>query len=249
MTLDLLVSGARSLLNIELTEEQLARFQLYYETLVDWNERINLTAIIAYEEVQLKHFLDSLTLASPRLRGDPPGFTLDLNNAALVDIGAGAGFPGLPLKILYPGLKLTLSDSVGKKTAFLTHLVGKLQLREVQIINGRAEELGQNSAHRQRYQIATGRAVAALNVLSEYCLPLCKVGGLFIAPKKGNLFEELKAGAPVVPKLGGRLRQTPIFDLPGEDNSGRRLIVAQKIAPTPAIYPRGVGVPAKTPLG
>lgn len=248
--LETLQKEASERLGLSLSQEQLNSFQLYYQEMVEWNERINLTSIIEYEAVQVRHFLDSLTLASSELRGDPPDKPLNLNKASLIDIGAGAGFPGLPLKIIYPGLKLVLVDSVGKKTAFLTHLAAKLSFQEVQVITGRAEELGQDPAHREKYNIATGRAVAAWPVLAEYCLPLCRVGGLFISPKKGDLSGELKAAPEVAHLLGAKMRVTPSFELPGDTPGDvRQLIVAQKTGRTARLYPRRTGVPSKQPLG
>lgn len=246
--METLATQAKNLLNIELTPGQLAAFQTYYTEMVAWNERTNLTGITDYQEVQVKHFLDGLTLASPTLRGDKPSGVFDLTNAALIDIGAGAGFPGLPLKLLFPQMRLTLVDSVGKKTAFLSHLVGKLRLEGVTVLTGRAEDLGQQQAHRERYDLATGRAVANLAVLAEYCLPLCKLGGLFIAPKKGKLDEEIAAAQPAIKMLGGRLRQTPNFEFEPDAHDHRLLIVADKIEPTPSVYPRRAGLPAKRPL-
>ncbi|MDB5081043.1 MAG: hypothetical protein JWP00_2967 [Chloroflexi bacterium] len=249
--LEILQEGTRELLGIELDQEQLDRFQLYYEELTAWNERINLTAITEYEAVQTRHFLDSLSLASSDLRGDPPGRSFEMANASLIDIGAGGGFPGLPLKILYPNLQLTLVDSVGKKTGVLEQISKSLGFSDVQVVNGRAEELGQSSEHREKYHFATGRAVAAWPVLAEYCLPLCRTGGLFIAPKKGDLTVELKSSEAVARLLGGKLRETPGFQLPGDDpapDNIRRLIVTQKIKRTPGIYPRRTGLPSKEPL-
>ncbi|HEX2916624.1 MAG TPA: 16S rRNA (guanine(527)-N(7))-methyltransferase RsmG [Chloroflexia bacterium] len=246
--LEILQKEAREILDIELTAEQLRLFQLYYEELIDWNSRMNLTRITEYEAVQTRHFLDSLTLASPRLRGDQPGKALDLHRARLIDIGAGAGFPGIPLKILYPELKLTLVESVGKKITFLKHIATRLGFSEVSAINGRAEELGQDRAHREKYDLATGRAVAAWPVLAEYCLPFCRVGGLFVAPKKGDLQVELENSQAVAKTLGARMRETPVFTLPGEENDPRRLIVAEKIGRTSTLYPRRTGVPAQQPL-
>jgi 16S rRNA (guanine527-N7)-methyltransferase len=245
--LELLQKDTAEWLGLRLDETQLGRFQLYYEELVDWNSRINLTAITEYEAVQRRHFLDALTLASPQLRGDPPGQPFDLSAARIIDIGAGAGFPGLPLKIAYPEIRLTLVDSVGKKTAFLKHLAAKLGFSDVEVLTGRAEELGQAVVYRERYDLATGRAVAAWSVLAEYCLPLCRVGGLFVAPKKAELGTEL-ASAPMAAKLlGGKLRPTESFTLPGETEP-RRLIVAEKVRPTPKTYPRRTGLPSKQPL-
>src|SRR5689334_8837222 len=175
----LLVAGARGL-GFELTEQQLAQFELYYETLLDWNSRVNLTAITDYEGVQVRHFLDSLTVGAALLRdltaegrpaAEPPeGFSL-------LDIGTGAGFPGVPLKILWPGIRLALADSIAKKTGFLKELVRTLGLEDVQVLTARAEELGRSDAHRERFGAVTARAVASLPVLCEYCLPLAEVGG------------------------------------------------------------------------
>ena len=250
--LEQLQAGARELLGLELDREQLERFQLYYEELVAWNERINLTAITEYEAVQTRHFLDSLTLASPRLRGDDPAKPFKMAGASVIDIGAGGGFPGLPLKILYPGLKLTLVDSVGKKTGVLEDIAKKLGFDDVRVVNGRAEELGQMPEHREKYRVATGRAVAAWPVLAEYCLPLIHPGGLFIAPKKGDLKAELKNSPAVAKLLGGKIRPTPEFSLPGDPETAeniRRLIVTEKPNHTPRTYPRRTGIPSKQPLG
>ena len=239
---------AKNLLNIELTAIQLEAFQIYYTEMLAWNERTNLTGITDYQEVQVKHFLDALTLASPTLRGEAVSTVFDISEVALIDIGAGAGFPGLPLKLLYPKMRLTLVDSVGKKTAFLSHLVGKLRLEGVTVLTGRAEDLGQQQAHRERYNMATGRAVANLAVLAEYCLPLCKVGGLFVAPKKGQLDKEITLAQPAIKLLGGELRQTPTFEFEPEMHDQRQLLVVDKIAPTPSAYPRRAGLPAKRPI-
>jgi len=239
---------AKNLLNIELTAIQLEAFQIYYTEMLAWNERTNLTGITDYQEVQVKHFLDALTLASPTLRGEAVSTVFDISEVALIDMGAGAGFPGLPLKLLYPKMRLTLVDSVGKKTAFLSHLVGKLRLEGVTVLTGRAEDLGQQQAHRERYNMATGRAVANLAVLAEYCLPLCKVGGLFVAPKKGQLDKEITLAQPAIKLLGGELRQTPTFEFEPETHDQRQLLVVDKIAPTPSAYPRRAGLPAKRPI-
>jgi 16S rRNA (guanine527-N7)-methyltransferase len=246
--LELLTKYTTEFLDVTLDETQIERFQLYYTELLDWNSRMNLTAITEYEAVQIRHFLDSLTLASPKLRGETGANHFAVATARLIDIGAGAGFPGLPLKILYPKMGLTVVDSVGKKMNFVGATAQKLGFDDVIVLHARAEELGQNPAHREKYDIATGRAVAAYNVLAEYCLPLCKVGGLFIAPKKGDLRDELKSAGQVTALLGGKLRSTPDFELPGEPGDPRRLVVAQKVKPTPAQYPRRTGVPSAQPL-
>jgi 16S rRNA (guanine527-N7)-methyltransferase len=244
---ELLARGARELLGIELSQEQLAKFQLYYEELVRRNEQVNLTAITEYSAVQTRHFLDSLALASPALRGDPPDKPFDLSKASLIDIGAGAGFPGLPLKILYPQMHLTLVESVGKKATFLREIAATLELSGVTVVTDRAEEVGQSKEHRAKYDLATGRAVAALAVLAEYCIPLVKRGGLFIAPKKGELTVELTTAQKAVTILGGKQRATPQFVLPGESDP-RLLVVIDKVKQTPSTYPRRVGTPAKSPI-
>ncbi len=249
--LELLQKYAGQWLQLELGRDQMERYQLYYQELVDWNQRMNLTAITEYEAVQVRHFLDSLTLAAPWLRGDAAGQSFELSQAKLIDIGAGAGFPGLPLKILYPAIKLTLVESITKKTTFLRHVCAELGFQDVEIINARAEDLGQSPDYREQYDLATGRAVAAWVVLAEYCLPLCRLGGLFIAPKKGDLQLELAHSRPVAELLGAKLRATPAFQMPGENPDPaqqRRLVVAEKYRSTPKAYPRAAGQPAKQPL-
>lgn len=248
--LAILQEGARQL-GFTLTPRQLDQFQLYYETLVDWNNRINLTAITDYDLVQVRHFLDSLTVAvallselreaQPSLEAPPPTFRL-------IDIGTGAGFPGVPLKILWPHISLTLNDSVGKKTTFLQELAQALALENVQVVTARAEELGQDKLHRQRYDLVTARAVSALPVLSEYCLPLAKVGGLMLAPKKGDISPELSEGKHAAKLLGGRLGKSYPFTLPG-DEEPRTVVAVRKVASTPPGYPRRVGLAKTKPLG
>jgi 16S rRNA (guanine527-N7)-methyltransferase len=244
--MQLLSQSAQTQFNLVLTAEQLAKFQRYYELLSEWNNRFNLTAITDFEGVQIKHFLDSLTLAAPQLLG---GISLDFNQFSLIDIGAGAGFPGLPLKIIFPAMRLVMSDSVGKKVTFLENVAKELNLSEVTVLTKRAEELGQDPAFRTKFDIATARAVAHLSVLAEYCLPLCKVGGYFLAPKKGEkLAQEIREGNAAVKKLGGKLLPTPEFALPGDTTVDRRILVIEKIAPTPPGYPRRVGLPSQKPL-
>lgn len=248
--MELLAQSARELLGLELSAGQLAQFQQYYEEMVSRNAQVNLTAITEYEAVQLRHFLDSLTLASPVLRGDPPDAPLDLAEASLIDIGAGAGFPGIPLKILYPNLKLTLVESVGKKVSFLKEIATKLNLTNVMVVTGRAEEVGRMAEHREKYDVATARAVASMAVLAEYCLPLVRVGGIFIALKKGDLSGELAEANKAIGLLGGQLRPSPLFSLPSDNSSSdeRRLIVVEKRSATPSDYPRRTGLPSKRPI-
>jgi 16S rRNA (guanine527-N7)-methyltransferase len=221
---------------IELSARQLEQFVLYAAELRAWNERVNLTAITGEQEIATRHFLDSLRLALSW--GDAP--------LSLVDIGAGAGFPGLPLAILNPALRLTLVESVAKKTAFLQHMVALLGLPHVQVLATRAEALGQDNSHREQYDVVTARAVAELRVLAEYLLPLCRVGGRALAPKGGVIDEELRAAEPAITKLGGRLAPVETVLLPGVEP--RTLVVIDKLAPTPPAYPRAVGVPARRPL-
>jgi 16S rRNA (guanine527-N7)-methyltransferase len=251
---DTLAEGATAL-GLPLTAAQLEQFQAYYETLVEWNARMNLTAITAPEAVQVRHFLDALTVAAALLRweGRPPGAAgypalFQAAGAGLADLGAGAGFPGVPLKILWPQMPLTLVESVGKKTAFLTHLAGVLGLSGVAVVTGRAEALGQDKAHRGRYDVVTARAVAALPVLAEYGLPLCRVGGVLLAPKKGDISQEVVAATRAAPLLGGGPPQSFPFRLPGDDTD-RLVFVLPKVRATPPGYPRRVGLPDKKPLG
>ncbi len=247
----MLAEGAQRL-GLELSERQLDQFQLYYEMLVDWNSRMNLTAITEYEAVQVRHFLDSLTVGTALLNElAPVGGSLPPeppHGYSLIDVGTGAGFPGVPLKILWPELSLTLADSVGKKTSFLRELVAALGLDNVTVLTARAEELGQDKAHRQRYSAATARAVAPLPVLCEYLLPLMKAGGLMLAPKKGNISPELEGAKKAAKVLGGGDLRLHRFVLPGEDDA-RFVVAIKKIAPTPSGYPRRVGLAKARPLG
>lgn len=241
--LPLLTEGA-SQLGFTLAERQLEQFQLYYEMLVDWNSRVNLTAILDYEGVQVRHFLDSLTVGAT-LRselGSPPqsGFRL-------IDIGTGAGFPGVPLKIAWPTIHLALTDSIAKRTNFLKELASALALGDVDVLTARAEELGQDRAYRQQYNVATARAVAALPVLCEYCLPLVKVGGWMLAPKKGDISQELEDARRAAKILGGGEPKVHRFLLPTEQDE-RYVIAIKKVKPTPPGYPRRVGLAKLRPL-
>jgi 16S rRNA (guanine527-N7)-methyltransferase len=249
-TLPLLTQGARQL-GFDLTPRQLEQFQLYYDTLVDWNSRVNLTAITDYDGVQVRHFLDSLTVAATlleQLRAEGTDAQAPPDGFRAMDVGTGAGFPGVPLKILWPGISLSLNDSIGKKTAFLSELARVLGLDNVQVITARAEELGQDKEHRQRYDMVTARAVSALPVLCEYCLPLVKVGGLMLAPKKGDISQELAQAMKAAKLLGGEVGKSHPFTLRGDEEP--RLVVAiRKVAPTPPGYPRRVGLAKTRPLG
>ncbi len=221
--------------HIELTQTQLDQFERYYELLVEWNEKMNLTNITEKEEVYLKHFYDSLTL----------GFFHPLNDESLCDIGAGAGFPSIPLKIVYPNLKITIVDSLNKRITFLNHLVKELGLTNVTAVAARAEEYAVD--HRESFDIVSARAVARLNILDELCLPLCKVGGHFITLKGAQGEQELKECDQAIKKLGGKVIKVVKFNLP-ERRDQRINIYIHKVNKTPKGYPRMFAKIKKSPL-
>lgn len=227
-------------LNITLDENQLQQFEQYYETLIEWNEKINLTAITEKSEVYLKHFYDSLTIVKQ--------FPFSLQSKISVcDVGAGAGFPSIPLKIAFPQLNVTIVDSLKKRITFLEELATVLKLENVHFYHDRAETFGQNPLHREKYDLVTARAVAKMSVLSELCLPLVRKGGYFIALKGANGKEELEEGKKAISTLGGKIKNTELFNLPVE-NSERTIIQIEKVKPTSKKYPRKPGLPAKNPL-
>lgn len=233
-----LKQAVRQLIGITLTTRQLACFERYEQELLQWNERFNLTAIREADGIRTKHFLDSLTCWLV-MKDTPPG--------RLADIGTGAGFPGIPLKILHPNIQLTLVESVGKKAEFCRHTVLSLGLDRVEVLQARAEELGLDRNHRERYDWVVARAVANLTTLAEYLLPLTRLGGAILAQKGETGPAEVHAAEHAILILGGRLRILHKVNLPGiaED---RYLIVIDKIAATPSGYPRRVGLPAKKPI-
>lgn len=231
--------GARALLNLELTPAQLAAFQTYSDELRAWNEKFNLTAITNPAEIQVKHFLDSLSI----LKALPPGTP----RLSLIDVGTGAGFPGLPLKIVNPALQLTLVEATGKKAKFCEHIAQALKLGGVTVVHARAEEIGQRPEHRERYDWALARAVAEMPVLAEYLLPLVKRGGRAVAQKGQGAPAETYAAARAIQKLGGELEQIAEVELPGIAEP-RYLVVLKKVAATPPQYPRRPGLPGKAPL-
>lgn len=238
--MDLLRQGALHL-GIPLTDSQLDAFESYARELVIWNRRVNLTAITDYEAIQVKHFLDSLTCGPVMLRyGLGPG-------ASLMDVGAGAGFPGVPLKIAFPYVKLTLLDSVAKKTAFLQHLVQVLGLQDVEVVTARAEDAARQPRYRERYDYVLARALADLDTLVELALPFCRVGGLLIAPRKGDIQAEIEEAEFAIGELGGAVREVVPVTLPMLAD-GRVLVVIGKERPTPGRYPRRAGIPEKRPL-
>lgn len=226
---------------INLSATQMKQFSDYYQLLVTTNEHVNLTRITAEDEVYLKHFYDSITgaLVEPRLQTE---------TLTLCDIGAGAGFPSLPLKIAFPQLKVTIVDSLNKRIAFLETLVAKLGLTDVTLIHDRAETFSaKKSPSREKFDVVTARAVARLAVLSELCLPAAKLGGEFVAYKASAAPEELQQAGTAIKKLGGKVQQTAKFMLPQTDEE-RNIIVIDKVAATPAKYPRRPGLPSKKPI-
>jgi 16S rRNA (guanine527-N7)-methyltransferase len=222
------------------TPRQIEQFETYYRELVDWNGRVNLTAITGYEEVQLKHFVDSLTVATCVA---PPDATHELT---VIDVGTGAGLPGIPLKIMWPQISLTLLEATGKKTLFLNHLLGRLGLQGVDVVTGRAEDKAHLEGYRERFDLVLARGVAPLPALLELTLPFCSVGGAFIAQKQIEAKPEIEQASRATAVLGGQLKEVRDIRLPGL--TPRSLVVYGKVRPTPAEYPRRPGTPAKKPL-
>ncbi|MHC0039371.1 16S rRNA (guanine(527)-N(7))-methyltransferase RsmG [Pseudoneobacillus sp. C159] len=223
---------------INLSPFQLQQYEQYYQLLVEWNEKMNLTAITEKNEVYLKHFFDSITA----------GFYFDFTNQKTVcDVGAGAGFPSIPLKIAFPSIHVTIVDSLNKRITFLEHLAKELKLENVRFIHDRAETFGQNKNYREQFDVVTARAVARLSVLSELCLPLVKKGGTFVAMKAASAKEEIQAAEKAIHTLGGKLVRQEQFVLPIE-HSDRTIIFIQKEKNTPKQYPRKPGTPNKMPI-
>lgn len=233
-----LARDAHLLFGITLSAKQVAQFGAYERELLEWNQKFNLTAIRDVEGIRAKHFLDSMS-CSLAWREAPP--------RRLVDVGTGAGFPGIVLKILYPGMRLTLVESVGKKANFCRHIVQTLGLDGVEVLTARAEDVGRNPKHREKYDWAAARAVANLPVLAEYLLPLVRVGGGMLAQKGESGPAEAQAAENPLKLLGGCLRQLIPVELPGVAEE-RYLVVVDKSAATPPTYPRHVGIAAKRPL-
>ncbi|MQS76683.1 16S rRNA (guanine(527)-N(7))-methyltransferase RsmG [Companilactobacillus halodurans] len=225
---------------IELSATQKEQFATYFHELVETNKVMNLTSITAEDQVYLKHFYDSIVL----------GFVdekLLHDELTLCDVGSGAGFPSLPLKIINPKLKITIVDSLNKRIKFLDGLVQKLHLDDVSLVHGRAEEVGKNPQFRESFDIVTARAVAAMNVLTEFCLPLVKIGGQFVAMKSEKAPEEVETAQYAIKTLGGEVKQQKSVELPN-DAGIRNFIMVTKISKTPKKYPRKPGTPAKKPL-
>jgi 16S rRNA (guanine527-N7)-methyltransferase len=223
---------------IELSEKQLAQFETYFNLLVEWNEKMNLTAITEKEEVYLKHFYDSVTAA----------FYFDFKRDITVcDVGAGAGFPAIPLKICFPEIKLTVVDSLNKRIGFLEHVANELGLENVSMYHDRAETFAHKQEFRQQFDLVMARAVARLSVLSELCLPLVKKGGHFLGMKGANLPGEVRDGEKAVQLLGGKIQDIYSFSLPIEE-SERNIVIIEKVKETPKKFPRKPGTPNKSPI-
>ena len=223
---------------ITLSDSQIDQFMMYYEILIEWNQVMNLTAITAFDEVCTKHFLDSISLCK----------AIDCTQEyTLMDVGTGAGFPGIPLKIAFPNLQITLLDSLGKRVKFLNEVIQRLGLHGIQAIHGRAEDYAKANLLREKFDICVSRAVANLSTLSEYCIPYVKEGGFFISYKSEKLSEEMSNAKKAIEILGGNIVSQNEFLLPNSDIY-RNLLVIQKIALTPTKDPRKAGLPSKEPL-
>lgn len=223
-------------ISIVFTDIQLEQFKVYFEMLVEKNKVMNLTGITEWDEVLEKHFLDSISLIR----------AIDLNQEiSVMDMGTGAGFPGIPLKIAFPNLKVTLADSLNKRVLFLQEVIDALKLEGIEAIHGRAEDLARDKKYREQYDLSVSRAVANLSTLSEYCLPFVKIGGQFISYKSGEVEEEVASSKSAVFLLGGKTKDIVKFEL-GE--SGRSFIIIDKVKGTPKTYPRKAGTPSKNPL-
>ena len=237
--MEVLIEGAARL-GIDLDSEQVERFRSYYDELTVWNATVNLTAVSGCDEVQTRHFLDSLAVASAL-----PATVLD-GSERLLDVGTGAGFPGLPLKLAYPRIDLALLEATAKKTAFLRHVVDKLGLEGVDVVTGRAEEEARRPEMRERFGAVVSRAVARLDVLAELCLPFCVVGGVMVAQKGPQVEEELRQARNAIETLGGRTKDSDMLVTPPVGIG--TLVVIEKQRQTPTHYPRRPGIPSKRPL-
>ena len=226
-------------IGIIISEKQAEQLYRYYELLVEWNQKMNLTAITEFEDVVVKHFLDSA------YGGDV--YTFDAADTVL-DLGTGAGFPGIPLKILYPDTTFVLMDSLQKRINFLNEVIAQLGLKKITAVHGRAEEMARNKAYREQFDVCTSRAVANTSTLLEYCIPFLKTGGCFIAYKSGKFKEEMEGAKKTMHLLQTEIETEKEFQLAGTDNE-RTLVVFRKKAKTAAKYPRKAGMPSKQPLG
>lgn len=227
-----------SKLGIDLNEEQVNQFNIYYNMLIEKNKVMNLTAITEFDDVLRKHFVDSLCIIK----------AIDISKEMnLLDLGTGAGFPGIPLKIAFPNIKITLMDSLNKRLNFLNDVISELKLKNIETVHGRAEEMGNNSLYRENFDLCVSRAVAKLYSLSEYCMPFVRVGGSFIAYKSDDISLELENSQNAISVLGGKFKDKVSFVLPDSDIQ-RTLVIINKVKATPKKYPRQAGKPSKEPL-
>ncbi len=225
-------------LDIELTETQKQQFNKYYELLTEWNKVMNLTGITEYDEVNEKHFVDSLAIVK----------AVDMNGvSSVIDIGTGAGFPGIPLKIAFPQLHVVLLDSLNKRIKFLDAVIEELGLEDIITLHGRAEDYARKEDYREKFDLCVSRAVANLATLSEYCIPYIRIGGIFVSYKSGNIEDELNASKKAVNVLGGSLEDTVKFQLPGTE-IGRSFVKVKKNKNTAKKFPRKAGLPGKEPI-
>jgi 16S rRNA (guanine527-N7)-methyltransferase len=238
--MNILQSGAQKL-GIYLDHQQNEQFETYFRELVAWNEKVNLTAITEYSEVQIKHFLDSLTIITGIKNADRER---EIN---VIDIGSGAGFPGIPMKIVLPQIRLVLLEATTKKITFLKHLINQLKIEKVELVNQRAEEAAHDMNYREQFELVVSRAVAPLPTLVELALPFCTTGGCLIAQKKGDITKEIDQSYKAIDILGGKLREV-IPVVIDELNDNRSLVIIDKLKPTPTIYPRRPGIPSKKPM-
>lgn len=223
------------------SDKQLQQFIQYYEILTEWNSFMNLTAITEFDEVLKKHFVDSVSL----IRAVPD---MKEKDYTLIDVGTGAGFPGIPLKIMFPHLKVVLLDSLNKRVSFLNETIEKLELKDINAFHGRAEDFAKNKEYRERFDLCVSRAVANLATLSEYCLPFTKIGGKFISYKSEKITQEYETAKEAVKVLGGKYVNQIEFTLPSSDIY-RNLFVVEKVKNTPGKFPRKAGLPTKEPIG
>lgn len=226
--------------SVDLSEKMMGQFYEYYQLLLEWNKVMNLTAITELEEVITKHFVDSLSIVKAMGREQ-------LEDIRVLDLGTGAGFPGIPLKIAFPHMNIILLDSLNKRVKFLNEVIEKLELRDISGVHGRAEDFGRNGEYREQFGLCVSRAVANLSTLSEYCIPFVKIGGFFVSYKSGNVEDEIGKAKGALKMLGGKVDSVTEFLLPGSD-MGRTLVKIRKVERTSKRYPRKPGVPGKEPL-